>query len=421
MFALVDCNNFYASCEEVFNPSLSLRPLIILSNNDGCVIARSQKAKLLGIKVGDPAYLFKERVDRGEIQMLSSNFTLYADMSQRVMQTLESYSPKMEIYSIDEAFFEIEDRLADQFREEGLKIRHKVKQWTGIPVSIGIAPTKTLAKIANETAKKHLEFDGVRVLISPSEILKQLEKTELEDIWGIGSALTLRLRKERIYTAAELIGREDRFIRHLIGINGYRTVLELRGLACFPCEEEIKKKQSIVCSRSFGRKVVDIEDLEESVAAFASRGAEKLRLQKSRASFLSVFIATSPFVQPYESRSCHIELPNPTAYTPELIHLAKEGLRSIYRPHFSYKKAGVLLGDFVDEGGEQIDYLTPGNVNPKKTKLMQTIDSINRRYDKNAVQFAAEGLDPSWRSNRARASPRFTTSWNELLKIQDLA
>jgi len=421
MFALIDCNNFYASCEEVFNPSLSKKPLIILSNNDGCIIARSKKAKELGIQMGDPAYLFKERVDRGEIQMLSSNFTLYADMSQRVMQTLESYSPQMEIYSIDEAFFELEDRSADRLCEDGLKIRQKVKQWTGIPVSIGIAPTKTLAKIANETAKKHPEFSGVRVLISQFEIRKQLEKTEPEDIWGIGSALAQRLRTGRIYTACELIDREDRFIQHLIGISGYRTVLELRGISCFPFEEESEKKQSIVCSRSFGRKVSDIRDLEESVAAFASRGAEKLRNQKSRASFLSVFIATSPFVQPYESRSCHIELPNPTSFTPELIRLAKKGLRSIYRPHFAYKKAGVLLGDFVDENSEQIDYLTPGNENPKKTKLMQTIDRINRRYGKNAVQFAAEGLDPSWRSNRANASPKFTTSWNELLKIQDLA
>jgi DNA polymerase V len=419
MFALADCNNFYASCEEVFNPKLAQKPLIILSNNDGCVIARSKSAKEIGIRMGDPAFLFKERHDRGEIQMLSSNFTLYADMSQRVMQTLESYAPSMEIYSIDEAFFELEKSNPDELSFDALQMRQKVKKWTGIPVSIGIGPTKTLAKMANEIAKKQHAFNGVRVLASPEDTRAVLEKTPLEDIWGIGSASAQKLASKRIYTAADLADSKDSVVRSLLGVTGLRTALELRGIACFPCSEVAEKRQSIVCSRSFRNGVGSLEDMEEAVSSFASRAAEKLRDQKSRAGFLSVFIATSPFIQPYEGRSCHIELPNPTSYTPELIRLAKEGLARLFRPNLSYKKAGVMLGDFCDEGAEQIDYLSPDADSPRKTALMKTLDRINARYDKKAVQFAAEGIEKSWQSVRAHASPKFTTSWNELLTIQD--
>ncbi len=230
MFALVDCNNFYASCEEVFNPSLSQFPLIILSNNDGCIIARSKKAKELGIPMGGPAYMYKDRVERGEIRMLSSNFTLYADMSQRVMQTLESYAPRMEIYSIDEAFFELEELSEEELRNEACRMREKVKKWTGIPVSIGIGPTKTIAKMANELAKKRSELGGVSILISKTAIRAQLEVTEPEEIWGIGHALAERLKANRIYTAAQLIDCDDSFIKKLLGVVGYRTVLELRAV-----------------------------------------------------------------------------------------------------------------------------------------------------------------------------------------------
>jgi DNA polymerase V len=417
MFALVDCNNFYASCEEVFNPALGLTPLIILSNNDGCVIARSKKAKELGIGMGDPAYLYKERVENGEIRMLSSNFTLYADMSRRVMQTLESYAPQMEIYSIDEAFFELPDQTAEAMHREALAMRQKVKKWTGIPVSIGVGATKTLAKVANELAKKEIELDGVYVLSSPDQIRSRLEQTAPEDIWGIGDAFAKRLKNHRIYTAAQLIDCNDTFIQKLLGVPGLRTVMELRATRCSSCAGTIEKRKSIVCSRSFKRAIADLADLEKAIACFTSRAAEKLRRQESRAKFLSIFIATSPFTQPYEGRSCHIDLPHPTAYTPELIRLAKEGLHSIFRSPFAYKKAGVLLGNFCDESVEQIDWITPPAETPKKARLMRTIDRINRRYDKNAVQFAAEGLDDRLRSAQAHVSPRFTTSWNELLRV----
>jgi len=418
MYALVDCNNFYASCEQVFNPRLENKPLIILSNNDGCVIARSQKAKDIGIQMGDAAFLYKDRALRGEINMLSSNFTLYADMSQRVMQTLHSFSPEMEIYSIDEAFFILEEAADEALREQSVQVRRKVKQWTGIPISIGVAPTKTLAKIANKAAKKEKEKEGVYVLADPAAIEERLSKTATEDIWGIGRALSDRLKRKGIYTASQLRKADDVWVRKLLGVTGFQTVLELRGTSCIELLDEPEKKKSIICSRSFAQKIEDFSYLEEAVASFASRAAEKLRDQESLAGFLSVFIATSPFQEPYESRSCHIHLPNPTSFTPDLISLAKKGLAQIYRRGFGYKRAGVLLGEFSEEQISQIDMITPNPGSEKKLRAMEMLDSVNARYDKPALRFAAEGIERHpWQSLRENSSPKFTTSWHELLRV----
>ncbi len=409
-FALVDCNNFYASCEEVFNPSLKKKPLLILSNNDGCVIARSQKAKEAGVKMGDPAYLFKPEEKRGEINMLSSNFALYADMSQRVMQTLESFSQDMEIYSIDEAFFELEKK--PDLEQVATGMRNTVKKWTGIPVSIGIGATKTLAKLANKIAKKG---QGVFVLDEPE---KTLEKTPLEDIWGIGSGLAARLYKNGIYTAGQLIHAEDHKIQKILGVSGYRTVLELRGVSTIPLSEIEEKKKSIISSRSFREAVLTQTDLEEAVSSFATRAAEKLRDQTSLAGFLSVFIATSPFKEPYYARSCHIQIPIPTSYTPDLISYAKEGLARIFAQGKEYKKAGVLLGDFCDTDSRPLDLFSQERTGEKKQKVMQLIDKINNLYDKPALFFAAEGIGPKWKTEPTRVSPKFTTSWHDLLKVR---
>ena len=399
MFALVDCNNFFASCEMVFNPKLEQKPLVILSNNDGCIIARSQKAKALGIKMGDPAYLYKDRKD---IAMLSANFALYSDMSQRVMQTLDSFSPDMEIYSIDEAFFKLDE--SKNHQEASIAMRKKVKQWTGIPISIGVAPTKTLAKLASEVAKK---ANGVYVL-TQDQIDAQLAQTELNDIWGIGSALAQRLKRQGIYTALQLSQADDTWIHKLLGVTGFRTVLELRGKPCFEICETPEKKKSIVCSRSFGQKVHQLPLLEEAIATFAASAAEKLREQESLAGFVSVFISTNQ-----ETGSCHIQLPNPSAYTPELISLAKQALAKIYRPNLEYRKAGVLLGDFTEVA--QTDFITA----PRKDKseAMKVLDQINAKYDKPALRFAAEGIERPWKSKRAHTSPKFTTHWNDLLII----
>ena len=411
MYALIDCNNFYASCEEVFNPSLAKHPLVILSSNDGIIIARSKKAKERGIKMGDPAFLYKEQKD---LQMLSSNFALYADMSQRVMLTLESFSPEMEIYSIDEAFFHLEENLP--FEKEALQIRQKVKQWTGISISVAIAPTKTLAKLANKTAKK--KPNGVSLLTSPAEIHALLEKTAPDEIWGIGSASADKLKAKSIHTAAQLVDAQDRLIQNILGIAGVRTAMELRSIPCFSLEEESEKRQSIVCSRSFSEKISDLATLNEAISAFTSRAAEKLRAQESLAGFLSVFIRTSPFTQPFESRSCHVTLPIATDYTPELIRLAKEALERILKPGVAYKKAGVMLGNFCEASELQTDLFATPDQNPKKAALMKTVDRINQRYDKEALRSAAMGLERKWRSARSTASPSFTTSWSELPLIK---
>lgn len=399
MFALVDCNNFFASCEIVFNPKLENQPLVVLSNNDGCIIARSKKAKEIGIQMGDPAYLYKNRAD---IVMLSANFALYSDLSHRVMQTLASFSYPMEVYSIDEAFLEIEE--CELLEKQAEAIRQRIKQWIGLPVSVGIAPTKTLAKLAGEMAKKQ---NGVSV-ITKKQVDEVLAKTEVSDIWGIGSGLTQKLKQKRIHTAKQLADTEETWIRNMLGVNGEKILLELRSVPCFQLNETPEKKKSIVCSRSFGQKMTELPLIEEAVASFAAHAAEKLREQESLTGFLSVFISTNQ-----ETGSISIQLPNPTAYTPELITLAKRGVSQIYRPNHEYRKAGVLLGNFTD--GKQIDFLTK----PRQDKrdAMKILDEINAKYDKPILRFAAEGIERPWKSRRSNTSPKFTTSWSDLLKV----
>lgn len=403
MFAIVDCNNFFASCEEVFNPKLKRKPLVILSNNDGIVIARSQKAKEIGIPMGAPVFEIKPLIDSHAVETLSSNFALYADMSNRVMQVLETVAPEIEIYSIDEAFFQVD-------KEDLVAIREKVKQWTGITVSLGVAPTKTLAKLANRTAKKSKE--GVFALKEAGAIRAQLEITPLEEIWGIGAATAKSLKRENVYTPAQLCDKSDEWIRKQLGVNGLRIAMELRGSPCLELEEPTKK-QSIVFSRSFGSKIDQLPLLEEAVSFFAARAAEKLRGQESKTKFLSVSLATSLF----ESHSCHFKFSNATAYAPEIIAKAKEGLSRLFRSGVSYRKAGVMLSDFSDEEVCQFDLFAPDPKREKKEAAMRALDGINARYDKPALRFLAEGKE--WKGAPARITPCYTTSWNDILTIRN--
>lgn len=400
-YALVDCNNFFASCEMVFNPKLDAKPLVILSNNDGCIIARSQKAKQLGIKMGEPAYLYKNRSD---IQMLSSNFSLYADMSQRVMQTLSSFSPDMEIYSIDEAFFILE---GNHLEKRAIEMKKKVLKWTGIPISIGIAPTKTLAKVANETGKKLPS--GVCLLDTDSKIEERLKALRPVDIWGVGSRSNDTLKRKGIYTAEQLRSVDDALIRKILGVVGLRTALELRGTNCFELHDLPDKKKSIVCSRSFADKIEDLHQLHEAIAAFAVRAAEDLRAQKARAAFVSVFLSEGFGT---ETLSCHHSLPNAISYTPELIHLAKTSITRLFRENKGYKRAGIMLSEFTED--QQMDFFSQAD--QKKARAMEVIDEINARYDKESIRFAAQGIDV-YGKGRSYCSPKFTTSWKELLKI----
>lgn len=397
MFALADCNNFFASCETVFNPKLKNKPLVILSNNDGCIIARSKKAKELGIKMGEPIFHYKGRTD---ILRLSSNFELYSDMSHRVMQTLATCSFDLEIYSIDEAFFYLD---SPDLKKEAHRIREKVRKWTGIPISIGVAPTKTLAKLASKNAKKN---DGASVLTENME--SSLGSIEVGEIWGIGPALSTRLKKNGIYSVLDLKNASDSWIRKTLGVVGYRTVLELRGKPCFELNEIPEKKKSIVCSSSFGHKVTKLEEVYEAVSTFSARAGKKLREQMSYTSFLSVFLISKNGVA-----SCHATFPNATSYTPDLIKAAKIGAGKLFDSTQIYRKAGVLIGDFTD-------IIQPDLINPPKQEhkiAMNILDEINALYDQPKIQFASEGFKKCWKSKRNHTTPKFTTRWSDLLKI----
>ncbi|NGX37903.1 MAG: DNA polymerase IV 1 [Chlamydiae bacterium] len=403
---LVDCNSFYVSCERVFNPKLWGKPVVVLSNNDGCVVARSKEAKALGIPMGAPAYQYKKLFHEKNVFVYSSNYTLYGDLSHRVMQVLAQFSPHMEIYSIDEAFLEIEtaDPLA-----LGFEIKSRVWKWTGIPVSVGISSTKTLAKVANHIAKKG----------SGANLLNQIDSTlatfPLGDIWGIGRRLSSRLQQRGILTPLELKNADSGWIRKCFSTTLLKTALELRGISCLKIEETTAPRKSITCSRSFSSPVETLKALEEALSSYTARAAEKLRAQESLASYLTVFLSTSPFIQMPYSNSATILLPAPNDHTPTLITYAKMCLRGIFREGYLYKKVGVLFTDLSSKACYQQDLFY--HPSPRQTQAMQALDRINAAYGKPALQFAAEGIEKPWKMRRMHTSQHFSTSWKELLTI----
>ncbi len=411
MFALIDCNNFYASCERVFNPKLSGKAICVLSNNDGCVIARSNEAKKLGIKMGQPAFQLKELVRTDQVVLLSSNFTLYGDMSDRVMQTLREFGFEMEIYSIDEAFLQLPFPKKDVQKVAG-EIRTRILKWTGIPVSLGVAHTKTLAKLASRIAKK-----GSGTFILTDNTNEILAKTPLTDIWGIGKRCALRLSKSSVLTAKAFSEKEDLWIRKKLGVTGLKTALELRGTPSFSLEDAPKPKKSILCSRSFRDPIVDKKTLEERLSKYTANALEKLRKQKMHAASISIFIATSPFEEKsYYANSCTITLPLPSNYTPQFLDLMKRGLTRIFKEGIKYKRAGVILADFSSVDELQTDLFSSEKENPRKKEAMRALDKINAKYDKEALFFAAEGLSKNFR--KSHSSPKYTTSWNDLIHVQ---
>jgi len=416
MLALIDCNNFFASCEQVFDLSLKDKPLVVLSNNDGCVIARSKEAKELGISMGGPAFEIQSLIDSGQVLVRSANFALYADMSHRVMQTLSIFSETIEFYSIDEAFLHLNDVSASELMELGQKIRNTVKKWTGIPVSVGIASTKTLAKIAAANAKKDLS--GVQAFLGKQEIDPVLQRTEVQDIWGIGRRFAKRLKRAQIFSALQLKNCEDIILRKILGVTGLRVALGLRGVFCFPLEENPTPKKSIVCSRSFGKPITELCHLEEAVSTFAAHAVEKLREENLKASFISVFISTGSFSKHFYANSQSAVLPYASSYSPDFLHFAKHCLQKIYQPNLFYKKAGVLLADFSKKEIFQHDLFQKTDDLKKKERLMKALDQINTYYDKSAIFFAAEGIQKNWKSKRAKISSRYTTNWQELLKVK---
>jgi DNA polymerase V len=419
--ALVDCNNFYVSCERVFQPQLEGVPVVVLSNNDGCIIARSDEAKELGIAMTAPYFKARPVIEKNRVRVLSSNFALYGDMSRRVMSTLARFSDDFEVYSIDECFLDLTG-LDDPAAYAGA-IRSTVRRWTGIPVSIGIAPSKTLAKVAGRLAKADRDGSGVRELLPGVELDEVLSRFPVEDIWGVGDRLARRLRRSGIHTAKKLRDADERWIDKKLGVVGRRLVYELRGISCLGLEDQPPDRQTICTTRSFAKALTDLEELQEAVASFVGRAAEKLRSQGSAAGVLTVFVATGRFDEgPRYYNSTVAVLPVPSAVTHELSGHALAGLERIFRPGYAYKRAGVLLGDIVPAGAVQLDLLDrlgeppDGSASPRRRgeRLMRAVDRVNRELGPQTLQYAREGLEKPWVLRTNRRSPRYTTSWREL-------
>lgn len=409
----MDCNNFYASCERVFNPSLNGKPIVVLSNNDGCVIARSNEAKALGIKMGVPVYQIKDDVQKYGITVFSSNYTLYGDMSARVMSVLASLAPEIEIYSIDEAFINMEG--INDLQTLGSKIVTQVARGTGIPVSLGIAPTKTLAKVANKFAKKYPAYNRFCIIDTEEKRIKALQLTDIGDVWGIGRRQATKLEKEGVKTAYDFTLLPGSWVRKNMTVVGERTWKELRGISCIDMEAAPPAKKQICTSRSFGKMVEDIDTMSEAIATHASTCAKKLRQQKSFAMSLMVFIHTNNFREdlPQYWKNTIIKLPVPTNDTLEIVHYALEGLKAIFMQGYQYKKAGVIITEITTSA--QLGLFDTVD-REKREKLMQAIDKINGEYQ-HLIKLAVQGTGRDWKLKQEQLSKRYTTDINEILTI----
>ena len=416
VFALIDCNAFYVSCERVFNPKLNNRPVVALSNNDGCIISRSKEAKALGIKMGVPLFKVKDIVEKEKVVVFSSNYTLYADMSRRVMNIISSSSPYTEIYSIDEAFVELSSLPID-YESYAHQLRQTILQHTGIPVSIGIASTKTLAKVANHKAKKDDSLNGVCSLVNYNNIDQILELTEVGDVWGVGRRLSKKLINHGIHNAKLLKNCSDSWIRKMMSVNGLKTITELRGISCIPLEEYSMTRKSCCTTRSFGKLLTNLEDIEQAVTTFARRAAERIRSESLAASCVSVFVRTNPFDKKsaYYSNGASRTLSHPTHDSITIIETALLLTKKIFKNNYQYKKAGVLLSGLCDESEIQ-ETLFEKNYN-QNSDLMSAIDAINYRYGRDTLQMASECKVGNWKQKRENCTRNYTTQIDRLLLV----
>ena len=419
IFALVDCNNFYVSCERVFAPKLEKRPTIVLSNNDGCAVARSNEAKALGIKMGAPIFSIRDLVRAHDIKVLSSNYTLYGDMSARVMDVLSQFSPELEVYSIDESFLNLAGLPYPDLSAYAREIRTTVRSWTGIPVTVGIASTKTLAKLANRLAKKSVRAGGVLSLVDSPYLKEALVRTPVEDIWGVGPQYAKLLRSHGIENALSLRDAEDKWIRKHLTVVGLRMVHELRGISCLPLELSPAPKKGLCVSRSFSRPIESLEEMEEAVSCYAARAAAKVRKEGRAAAAVSVFVGTNPFKpeEPQYSSSYLIEMPTPSQSTPELIHVALQALRCLFRKGFRYKRAGVLIPELVPEDQVQGSLFDPID-RDRSRALMEALDKVNKKMGRGILSFAVQGAQRSWQTRFEHRTPRYTTQWDELVTVK---
>ncbi|HIH9431561.1 TPA: Y-family DNA polymerase [Klebsiella variicola subsp. variicola] len=421
MFALVDVNSFYASCETIFRPDLQGRPVVVLSNNDGCIIARSTEAKKLGIKMGDPYFKCKDYFRQQGVVCFSSNYELYADMSNRVMTTLEEMCPRVEIYSIDEAFCDLTGvRNCRVLEEFGRELKDTVYRNTRLPVGVGIAQTKTLAKLANHAAKTWKATGGVVDLSNVERQRKLMALLPVDEVWGVGRRISKKLEAMGIKTVLQLADTDIRFIRKHFNVVLERTVRELRGEPCLGLEEFAPVKQEIVCSRSFGQRISTYEEMRQAICLYASRAAEKLRGEHQYCRFISAFVKTSPFAlnEPYYGNSTSVKLLTPTQDSRDIITAATKCLDAIWRVGHRYQKAGVMLGDFYSHGVAQLNLFDDNAPRKNSEKLMEVLDHLNAKDGRGTLYFAGQGIQIAWQMKREMLSPRYTTRYTDLLKVR---
>lgn len=419
MYGLVDCNNFYASCERVFNPFWNDKPVVVLSNNDGCVIARSNEAKLLGIKMGIPAYQIKTEIEQYGIGVFSSNYSLYGDMSNRVMSILSSFVENMEVYSIDEAFLDFSGFGHYNLKEYGEKIVQTTTKGTGIPVSLGIAPTKTLAKVANKFAKKFPGYKNVCIIDSEHKRVKALQSTDIKDVWGIGRRHAKLLSGYNIKTAYDFTQLPMTWVRQKMTVVGERMWKELNGIPCIEMEYAPPSKKTICTSRAFGQTLTDLEGLKESVSTYAAICAEKLRKQKSCALSLMVFIHTNNFREdlPQYYQNSIVKFPVATNSTMEIVKYALMALKHIYRKGYQFKKAGVIITEIIPDSAIQTSLFDPLD-REKHSRLMTVVDQLNDGFKRNNLRLAIQEGDRKWRLKQERLSPCYTTRISDVLHFK---
>lgn len=417
MIALADCNNFYASCERVFNPKLKNKPVVVLSNNDGCIIARSNEAKKLGLKMGDPIFKVRHIIENSNVNVFSTNFALYGDMSKRVMSLLDSLSPETEIYSIDEAFM----NFTGISNPLGLasEMKSTVGRYTGIPISVGVARTKTLAKVANRIAKKYIS-DGVYILDKHSQIIKALKSLPISEVWGIGQQYAKMLFSYNIKTAYDFMGADEQWVLKKMTIVGLKIQRELKQEQSFAIDDSPTLKKNICTSRSFGVNVDNQKEMEESIITHAARCAEKLRLQNGCASHVSVMIKTNPFAKEgsYYCGYKAVNFQTPTSDTTEIVGTAINLLKIIYKKGLSYKKSGVIVGGIIARNRVQLSLFDKDTNANKRKDLDSAIDFINQSMGRDKVHILGQGLVRKWKLKRENLSPCFTTKWDDLLRVQ---
>ncbi|MAZ10998.1 MULTISPECIES: Y-family DNA polymerase [unclassified Limnobacter] len=420
VFALVDVNNFYVSCERVFNPKLEGVPMVVLSNNDGCAVARSAEAKTLGVKMGEPWHKLKDLAKQHGILAYSSNYTLYGDMSQRAVEVLSTFTPNLEVYSVDESFLQIESvlKLYPTATEMGQQIRERMRQWLGLPVCVGIGPTKTLAKLANHMAKKMPQFNGVCDLhaIPRAERVRIMAEIDVGEVWGVGRRVAIRLNDMGIHSVLDLRNAKPAEIRKHFNVVLERTCQELRGVPCLELEDVAPDKQQIMSSKSFGQPVTEVVDLCEAISAYVERAAQKLRAQQSLAGGLYVFLRTNPFDPKAAQYSAnhHVSLGVPTDDTRLISDLAVQVIKHLFKPGFVYKKAGVMLTGLTEKASYQHDLFANIEGQDKSAKLMKVLDEINGKFGRDSLICASSGFDRRWAMRCENRSPRHTTSWSEM-------